>query len=677
MRKFVLFIIVFGMVLSAYSQKRAKTDMVKLDVKRSLEDPEFLRETPLNFELNYDKSTNDVNRIPVGTAKSQRSFRREDTRVVSYNSDLDMVTVSFVLDPNTYDEAGGPGVVAIFYSLDHGQTWDGPVVTSDLTGEGLENYYLSGIAYNPVGNTDPMNAYGVYQGIASPDLNLYWNNKAFGVSTLGGDNYFTEYFTNDEPGFEHDGYFNQLSLTQKDEVIKCLNIIAEGEWAAFTNLSMENIEGTYNGSGIDWEIEQSVIEMPFDIDLDGEAMWVGKLVFSDVGAEVVWSDDGQIGYAWMTGITTEAETGWQPILYKTTDGGDSWDFVEIDFQTDEAQAALIADEETGEGYIFSARDINEEPVGYCIPWFSATVGAVDADGNLQLFGDMNGHYYEFDEWFTADTYEYSRFSYAGHLFKYTIGEDAEGNDGLLDIMWVDSLRSNPVVDVPAGGDANLYCGSSGWLRRLQLSKNENSTEFFLTWTDTEDGDGLVDNLTPDVVGWSFNSQTGEHSERECKTCGTLYEGFYWFVQTSEQAMYDMATDTYTVPMINAVSVTEFSSNTSGAGDPVSVSYITGIDFTKLPVGVSEISNSVSGIEVSQNQPNPFTGTTTIEICSNTVAPVSIEVSNIMGQIVYTQNAGTLNGNMKVELNAQDLESGVYFYTVRVGSESISKKMIVE
>ncbi len=83
------------------------------------------------------------------------------------------------------------------------------------------------------------------------------------------------------------------------------------------------------------------------------------------------------------------------------------------------------------------------------------------------------------------------------------------------------------------------------------------------------------------------------------------------------------------------------------------------------------------IEVAQNQPNPFTGTTTIEISSNTVAPVMVEVSNIMGQTVYTMDAGTINGTMNVELNASDLGSGVYFYTVTIGDSSVSKKMIVE
>jgi hypothetical protein len=684
MKKLLLFVLALGFVVSAYTQKPSKFDKIKKDAKRVLVETDFQRETPLLFELNTDKAVSNVSRIPVGTSKSQRSFRREDTKVIHYNSDLDLLTMSFSLDPASYSGVDDPGVIGIFYSLDRGQTWsEEPVIVSDLTGEGLENYYLSGIAYNPQGNTDPMNAYGVYQGIATnfPAYTL-WNKRTFGAATLGGENYFTEYFENDNADFEHDGYFNQFGLTQKQDFLRACGIIAQGPWANFTDLDLEVLQAEFNGSGFDWEPGYSTIDIPFQNNFEELPLWVGGRVFSDVALEVVWSDDGQIGYAWMGGLTTEIEAGFQPILFKTVNGGDDWDFVEIDFQESQWQEILLLDEATGEsGYIPAVRNIGEEPLDYCVPWFNSTVGAVDANGNLQLFGDVSGHFFEFSEWLTADQNEFSTFTGAGNLMKFTVGEDENGNDGLIDIMWIDSLRSNPVADDPAGGNADLYCGSSGWLRRLQLSKNEESTQFFLTWTDTFDGDALVDNLSPDVFLWSYNIENGEVLERDpdfgyCLTRGTLYEGFYFFVQTSEYAMYDEVSKIYTIPMVNAVSPTDFDQNTNGAGDPVAVDYVMGIE-APLLVGIGDVPAAVSSFEVSQNQPNPFTGTTTIEISSRTVAPVLVEVTNIMGQRVYTMNAGTINGTKRVPLDASNLDAGVYFYTVTIGNERVSKKMIVE
>lgn len=674
MKKLLLFSLLISFAIAGVSQ----SEPVQMNQKRTENQLDFKRTT--NFpEVDMTKETTSVERIAIGSAKSQRSFRREDTKTISYNKDLDVISISFVLDKDIYPSIDEDGVVGMFYSADRGLTWSDPVVISDFTDEGLENYYLSCILYNPTGNTDVDNAYGVFQGIcAEPPSYPIWNRQAFGSSQLNGDNLDQEYITNSATGFEHDGYFNQFGLTQKSNFIKCFNIIPEGPWAEFSELQIENIQANFNGDNFDWEIEQSIIEMPFAIDEDGEAMWVGKLTFSDVAADVVWSDDGQIGYAWMVGVHEDATTGFQPIMYKTTDGGDNWDDVDLDFQSEEAQEAMLYDLDTGEGYIFPCNTAGEEPLDYCIPWFNATVGAVDHRGNLQLFGDMNGHYYgEGQAPEAADVY--SRFSYAGHLMKFTIGEDESGNDGLLDIMWVDSLRSTPALDLVDATDDNLYCGTNGWLRRLQLSKNEFSNEFFLTWTDTRDGDGLVENFHPDIVGWSYNSHYETHSEPVCLTEGSLYETFYFYVQAAENAMYDLETNTYTVPMLNALSVNDFSSNTSASGDPVDVHYVTGMTFPSLtpdpPIGLDKLENA--DWSVTQNSPNPFSTFTTISINSSKTANVSVEVSNLMGQSVYSMDAGIINGNMKLNIPAKDLKAGVYFYTVTIGNESVSKKMIVE
>ena len=109
---------------------------------------------------------------------------------------------------------------------------------------------------------------------------------------------------------------------------------------------------------------------------------------------------------------------------------------------------------------------------------------------------------------------------------------------------------------------------------------------------------------------------------------------------------------------------------------VTFSFIIGIEFPKL-VGIDELSTTKSNITVAQNNPNPFNGTTTINVTTETAAPVMVEVSNIMGQTIYTVNAGNVNGTQEITLNSNNMEAGVYFYTVTVGNESITKKMVVK
>ena len=203
MKKLLLLLIAASFVIGASAQKTAP---VKMDQDKLQYDSPDQRQVHYPIQLNYDGSK-DVNRVDIGTAHSQRSFRREDCPVISYNKALDLISVTFILDEETYPEAISNGTVATFYSEDKGQTWNGPVVLSDLSGDGLRNYYPSGILYNPSGNTTVTDAYGIYQGSAPDEALADWSNQAFGSSTLGGANYWTDFYTNTET---YDGYFSQF-----------------------------------------------------------------------------------------------------------------------------------------------------------------------------------------------------------------------------------------------------------------------------------------------------------------------------------------------------------------------------------------------------------------------------------------------------------------------------------
>jgi hypothetical protein len=85
------------------------------------------------------------------------------------------------------------------------------------------------------------------------------------------------------------------------------------------------------------------------------------------------------------------------------------------------------------------------------------------------------------------------------------------------------------------------------------------------------------------------------------------------------------------------------------------------------------------ISVSQNYPNPATTTTKIGVELPTLgANLSLEVSNIMGQVVYAENRGAAKNSQNVfVIDVADYTPGVYFYTVKVNEESVTHKMIVE
>jgi len=102
---------------------------------------------------------------------------------------------------------------------------------------------------------------------------------------------------------------------------------------------------------------------------------------------------------------------------------------------------------------------------------------------------------------------------------------------------------------------------------------------------------------------------------------------------------------------------------------------TDADFISNPGFKSSIDNKVS---VSQNRPNPFNGNTQIDINLDKAANVSVEVINITGQTVYSMSLGRkASGTHTVNLNSDNLSSGIYFYTVTAGTSQVTKKMIVK
>ena len=81
------------------------------------------------------------------------------------------------------------------------------------------------------------------------------------------------------------------------------------------------------------------------------------------------------------------------------------------------------------------------------------------------------------------------------------------------------------------------------------------------------------------------------------------------------------------------------------------------------------------ISLYQNYPNPFNPSTRISYNLPQASFVTIKIYDILGREVKTLlNEFKPSGKYEITLNASDLSSGIYFYTLRVGNNIISKKM---
>ncbi|MBL6656983.1 MAG: T9SS type A sorting domain-containing protein [Flavobacteriales bacterium] len=81
--------------------------------------------------------------------------------------------------------------------------------------------------------------------------------------------------------------------------------------------------------------------------------------------------------------------------------------------------------------------------------------------------------------------------------------------------------------------------------------------------------------------------------------------------------------------------------------------------------------------LSQNAPNPFSNTTTIELYSKDYSNYEFLVVDLMGKVVHKETINAVVGLNTIEVVASSYEAGMYFYSIRNGQDVLTKKMIIQ
>lgn len=98
-------------------------------------------------------------------------------------------------------------------------------------------------------------------------------------------------------------------------------------------------------------------------------------------------------------------------------------------------------------------------------------------------------------------------------------------------------------------------------------------------------------------------------------------------------------------------------------------------------GVIAIENtgtvSPDEFNLSQNYPNPFNPATKIEFSIPNSSLVELTISDVLGRDIYTLvNEQLSAGNYSVNFNAANYPSGIYFYKIKAGNFTDTRKMIL-
>jgi len=93
----------------------------------------------------------------------------------------------------------------------------------------------------------------------------------------------------------------------------------------------------------------------------------------------------------------------------------------------------------------------------------------------------------------------------------------------------------------------------------------------------------------------------------------------------------------------------------------------------LVLNVNEL-KTVSGLNV---YPNPFSSKAAITFTSAVSAKYTARLVDVMGREVYAETINATSGTNMVEMNRNNISTGVYFFTLSDGKATTTKRVIVE
>jgi len=126
---------------------------------------------------------------------------------------------------------------------------------------------------------------------------------------------------------------------------------------------------------------------------------------------------------------------------------------------------------------------------------------------------------------------------------------------------------------------------------------------------------------------------------------------------------------------NRIALVAWVSNNETGTEYKAYNYLTVFDLSS----VTSINDETKNYEfkLSQNYPNPFNPTTTINFSIPKQTDVSLKVYDVLGkEVAELVNKEMSTGSYKVDFDASNISSGIYFYKITAGSFVQSRKMIL-
>lgn len=457
---------------------------------------------------------------------------------------------------------------------------------------------------------------------------------------------FYKYSTNNGSSWSSDIQLTNFVQTSERPVIAVWNNSLVVVWTDYRDGLPEIYFKRSTNSGISWEDDVRLTL------LSGNAFWP-TVSFAYGLIHVAWQDTRE---------------GFEKIFYKkSTDLGFTWS----------------ADMRISNNNYAGTPNIASDSLGVFLIWEYNNSGQWDIVYSLST---DQGNTWGASNYITTNTANQLNPSFliSGNVL-HVIWDDERVSQFNTEIYHKKSINKGITWDI----DERLTSNSSYSERPSIATTSENDSSIHVVWTDSRDGNteiyykrNLLGNLQPPTQPQNFLANAVSSSRINLSWSDNYNEANYKIDRSSDGGLNWI---TIAFPVQNTVFYYDSTLNSNTiydyrilAANSVGVSpYNYTFDTTFNIVAVIHNVLIPQEYKLYQNYPNPFNPSTTIEFDIKSKGIVKLSVIDVLGnRVSILLNKDLVPGSYKIDWDAINYSSGIYFYKLEAENYADSKKMVL-
>lgn len=640
-----------------------------------------------------------------------------ETKPLQYDDELNAVTFvhrkspTYVPNPTPTSTGANTGVLVAMISTNWGSSWDSTMIYNDnnnwarypqggiLKGGGPASASNTNIANALIAATAPVTTAGGS-----------WAGNIFVTKSLGSGSYNNvqsqssqTYIANTPPYTTWNGQSGKMDFVREsfqstdDGKVRALGVITDaGPSTAVRGARM--VTGSYVSGTTVWKTDSFIPPVRPNITSGG------RLMAYPTG--MAWSEDGQTGYVWFIGAhtskagdTTGANIGFQPVIARSNDYGNSWTWQSIDFNQPAFKSIVL------DRTVPTAANPS-----LTVPYFNfweGISGVVDSDRNLHLVSmivrspaandpDSVGYYQKFVN-YDGDTYFYPHVpGLRPYLYDFHGGSPSSP---AYQVTLIDSLSTEGPSDKPAGDgySQNPWAPSADEGNnkipvdcRIQASRSVDGRYIIYSWAETDTVNTtnalgytkwnsfpnikarLMDTRTNCVSRTEINVSRLPDANGQTKMVNTSYNHYI-----SQKCMEEQQASSVGLIVIRVPHTISFNTSFDPSAPAVHRYASVPLEFERPCFTDGIQPNAGFGLAGSYIFPNPASGKVYLNFEQQNKTDLKISILNMVGQEVKSLTSSTSAGSNTIGIDISGLATGIYLVNMTSEGSIHTHKLIVE